>query len=102
MTPELLNRLNSSSGTTLFLPVDQAWDKLDPIERLYLESEFAADDLHRILDMHAVADEHVTWSDSFEPAVNRKFDHLLYRTTRLTKTASDHGAWYPVGHRKNS
>ncbi|KAJ3516459.1 hypothetical protein NLJ89_g1099 [Agrocybe chaxingu] len=66
MTPEIMARLNSTPELTLFLPVDEAWEAFHPIERLYLESEFATDDLHRILDMHAVIEEHVAWSDSFE------------------------------------
>jgi solute carrier family 25 (mitochondrial carnitine/acylcarnitine transporter), member 20/29 len=51
---------------TLFLPIDEAWNTLDPYERLYLESEFAADDLNKILNMHAVVEDRVKWSDSFE------------------------------------
>jgi solute carrier family 25 carnitine/acylcarnitine transporter 20/29 len=47
------------------MPVDSAWEALDPIERLYLESEFAADDLLRILNMHAVVEKSVRWSDTF-------------------------------------
>ncbi|KAF8167748.1 carnitine acyl carnitine carrier [Crassisporium funariophilum] len=70
MTPEIMARLNSTSELTLFLPVDEAWDALDHVERLYLESEFATDDLRRILDMHAVVQDHVTWSDAFGPALN--------------------------------
>lgn len=62
--------LNSTPGLTLFLPVDSAWDALGDIERKYLESKFATDDLLQILTMHAVAAEGVHWSDSFEPAVN--------------------------------
>lgn len=72
MTPEIVKVLNSTTALTVFLPVDSAWDALDSLERLYLESEFATDDLNRILNMHAVVDERVTWSDSFEPAVNRR------------------------------
>jgi solute carrier family 25 carnitine/acylcarnitine transporter 20/29 len=70
MSPDIVSRLNSTSELTLFLPVDDAWNQLHPIERLYLESEFAEDDLTRILDMHAVVDDHVTWSDAFGPALN--------------------------------
>ncbi|KAA1467901.1 hypothetical protein DENSPDRAFT_847864 [Dentipellis sp. KUC8613] len=70
LTPQITERLNSTSELTLFLPVDSAWDALHPIERLYLESEFAADDLVRIFDMHAVVKKSVKWSESFDPAVN--------------------------------
>lgn len=72
MSADIVSRLNSTSELTLFLPVDDAWNQLDPIERLYLESEFATDDLTRILDMHAVVEDHVTWSDSFGPALTCK------------------------------
>ncbi|TBU62070.1 FAS1 domain-containing protein [Dichomitus squalens] len=71
LTPELTNFLNHTPTLTLFLPVDDAWNALDPLERLYLESEFASDDLTRILNMHAVLleDRTVKWSDSFESQV---------------------------------
>lgn len=77
MTPEIMDRLNSSSQLTLFFPVDEAWKKLDPIERLYLESKFATDDLHRILDMHAVIKNGVIWSDSFDAGLNCKTAYAL-------------------------
>lgn len=77
MTPEIMDRLNSSSRLTLFFPVDEAWNKLDPIERLYLESKFATDDLHRILDMHAVIEDGVIWSDSFDAGLNCKTQYAL-------------------------
>ncbi|KAF9527800.1 FAS1 domain-containing protein [Crepidotus variabilis] len=70
VTPEILDRLNTSSRLTLFLPVDKAWEGLDPIERLYLESKYATDDLHRIVNMHAVEEGPVVWSDSFEDGLN--------------------------------
>ncbi|KZT30706.1 hypothetical protein NEOLEDRAFT_1052891 [Neolentinus lepideus HHB14362 ss-1] len=70
LTPAIASYLNSSSELTLFLPVDSAWDALHPIERLYLESEFATDDLYRILEMHAAAEKSVKWSNDFEPAIN--------------------------------
>jgi solute carrier family 25 carnitine/acylcarnitine transporter 20/29 len=65
--------LDTRSGLTVFLPVDSAWDSLHPIERLYLESEFAADDLLKILKWHAVEQRDVIWSESFDPGVNRMF-----------------------------
>ncbi|KIK70825.1 hypothetical protein GYMLUDRAFT_149538 [Collybiopsis luxurians FD-317 M1] len=70
LTPEIEKFLESTPGLTLFLPVNEAWEALDPYERIYLESKYAADDLNRILNMHAVARESVKWSDSFEPAIN--------------------------------
>ncbi|KAF9010367.1 FAS1 domain-containing protein [Hymenopellis radicata] len=70
LTPEITQILNATPSLTLFLPVNDAWMALDPLERTYLESSFAADDLGRILNMHAVVQKGVTWSDSFDPAVN--------------------------------
>ncbi|KAF8807735.1 hypothetical protein BYT27DRAFT_7233219 [Phlegmacium glaucopus] len=70
MTLDIMTRLNSTSGLTLFLPVDEAWNGLHPVERLYLESKFASDDLNRILAMHAVVQDRVSWSESFNPALN--------------------------------
>ncbi|KAK0198270.1 hypothetical protein F5146DRAFT_1100027 [Armillaria mellea] len=70
LTPEITHTLNSTEALTLFLPVNDAWDALHPLERLYLESEYATDDLNRILNMHAVAEEEVKWSEHFDPAVN--------------------------------
>ncbi|KAF8078771.1 hypothetical protein FPV67DRAFT_1558000 [Lyophyllum atratum] len=70
LTPEITKVLTSTSELTLFLPVDDAWEALDPYERLYLESEYATDDLHRILNMHAVVEDGVRYSDSFGKATN--------------------------------
>lgn len=66
LTPEIEQFLNSTPGLTLFIPLDSAWESLDPLERLYLESDFAAGDLRRILDMHVVSEPGVRWSDSFQ------------------------------------
>ncbi|KAG1715999.1 hypothetical protein ID866_1164 [Astraeus odoratus] len=66
LIPELKESLNNTSELTLFIPVDDAWKSLDPLERLYLESEFSEDDRRRILDMHSVVEGGVKWSDSFE------------------------------------
>ncbi|KAI8981247.1 FAS1 domain-containing protein [Trametes punicea] len=65
LTPDLAKFLNSTSTLTLFLPVDDAWEALPHYERLYLESEFAQEDLTRILNMHAVLLPKVKWSESF-------------------------------------
>jgi solute carrier family 25 (mitochondrial carnitine/acylcarnitine transporter), member 20/29 len=70
---EVDRELDDLSGLTVFLPIDSAWDSLHPIERLYLESEFATDDLLKILHGHAVGESDVFWSESFDPGVNRKF-----------------------------
>ncbi len=70
LTPAVINRLNETVGLTIFVPVDPAWNALHPIEKLYLESEFAADDLIRIFEMHAVVQHGVKWSEAFDPAIN--------------------------------
>jgi solute carrier family 25 carnitine/acylcarnitine transporter 20/29 len=70
LTPAAINRLNETAGLTIFVPVDSAWNALHPIEKLYLESEFATDDVIRILEMHAVVRHGVKWSESFNPAIN--------------------------------
>ena len=70
MTPEIVSLLNDTHALTVFLPIDEAWDSLEEIERKYLESKFATDDILKILNMHAVVTDGVHWSDSFEPAVN--------------------------------
>ncbi|KAJ7492769.1 hypothetical protein FB451DRAFT_1361247 [Mycena latifolia] len=72
LTPEITALLNSTSELTLFLPVNDAWEALPDLERLYLESEFATDDLNRILNAHAVVEEKVKWSESFEPHTKLK------------------------------
>ncbi|KAL0951405.1 hypothetical protein HGRIS_008100 [Hohenbuehelia grisea] len=69
LTPEITNLLKTTTELTLFLPIDKAWEALHPLERLYLESGFATDDLNSILNMHAVVQKKVFWSDSFEPAL---------------------------------
>lgn len=89
LTPEIIDRLNSSSELTLFLPEDTAWDALDPIEKLYLESGFAAHDLRRIFEMHTVEKKTVKWSDSFQPAINCKLSKRILRLTSH-RDHSDH------------
>lgn len=69
---EVDKELEDLSGLTVFLPIDTAWDSLHPIERLYLESEFATDDLLKILHGHAVGADDVFWSESFDPGVKLK------------------------------
>ncbi|KAH8998841.1 hypothetical protein EDB86DRAFT_2828382 [Lactarius hatsudake] len=70
LTPAAITRLNETAELTIFVPVDSAWNALHPVEKLYLESEFAADDVLRILEMHAVVRNGVKWSESFNPAIN--------------------------------
>ncbi|KAI9445324.1 FAS1 domain-containing protein [Lactarius indigo] len=70
LTPAAITRLNETAELTIFVPVDSAWNALHPVEKLYLESEFATDDVLRILEMHAVVRNGVKWSESFNPAIN--------------------------------
>lgn len=82
LTLESEKLLNTTSELTLFLPVNSAWDELDPLERKYLESEYATDDLNTIIKMHAVAEKSVAWSESFKPAINRRCHvHLKIATS---------------------
>jgi len=59
------------------VPEDAAFTSLPEYERLYLESGFASDDLLRIFEMHAVAQEgKVVYSESFNPGVSRESSFL--------------------------
>ena len=71
LTPDVESILNSTEQLTLFLPIDEAWGALEDIERKYLESRFATDDILRILNVHAIASEGVHWSDEFQQSLNR-------------------------------
>ncbi|KAF7339597.1 Carnitine/acyl carnitine carrier [Mycena sanguinolenta] len=62
----IMTLLNSTTELTLFLPVDDAFNSLHELERLYLESEFATADLLRIVNAHAAIYKTVMWSDTFE------------------------------------
>jgi solute carrier family 25 (mitochondrial carnitine/acylcarnitine transporter), member 20/29 len=86
LTTDIITLLNSSTELTVFLPINSAWDALDPYERLYLESEYATGDLNRILNMHAVIEKKVQYSDSFGTAKNCE----LYRSATLSLTALIH------------
>jgi solute carrier family 25 (mitochondrial carnitine/acylcarnitine transporter), member 20/29 len=89
LNEELEYLLNNTREMTLFLPVDAAWANLDPIERLYLESDYATDDLYRILNMHAVQ-KGVTWSESFNPAINCELNMLISSITYSRLSSDDH------------
>ena len=90
--------LDDLSGLTVFLPIDSAWDSLHPIERLYLESEFSADDLIEILHGHAVAERDVFWSESFDPGVNRKFSLLADCNAMFTTYSQNNYRKRPQDH----
>ncbi|KAJ3521688.1 hypothetical protein NM688_g8982 [Phlebia brevispora] len=66
LTSEIIGFFNSTANLTLFLPVDSAWEALPHYERLYLESKYAADDLTRIVNMHAVSSDSVKYSELFK------------------------------------
>lgn len=70
----MLEDIKNGSALTLFLPVDSSWSALPEIERMYLESEFAEEDLRSIFSMHTVHKKEVEWSDRLRKAKdsNRK------------------------------
>jgi solute carrier family 25 (mitochondrial carnitine/acylcarnitine transporter), member 20/29 len=86
MDKQLKKVLNETEAMTLFLPVDSAWDTLHPLERVYLESEFASDDLQKILSFHAVVEDGVHWSDSFQSSSKRAWVIYAMCTLLLTYT----------------
>lgn len=65
---------------------------LHPLERLYLESEFASDDLTRIFNMHAVLlkDRKVKWSDSFETPTECTLSAVRARQEADPSPSADH------------
>jgi solute carrier family 25 carnitine/acylcarnitine transporter 20/29 len=71
LTKELKNTLSTAPHLTLFFPLDSAWDALDPIERLYLDSGFAEKDIERLVAFHSVNDAgidghgSVGWTESW-------------------------------------
>ena len=48
----LVETLAETPHLTLFFPVNDAWEALDPIERRYLESGFAEKDMEKIVQLH--------------------------------------------------
>jgi solute carrier family 25 (mitochondrial carnitine/acylcarnitine transporter), member 20/29 len=62
----------------VFLPQDPAWNELHEIERAYLEhTEFAEDDMRKIIDMHSIIKKGVHWSDSFKNNSNGLHLHFF-------------------------
>jgi solute carrier family 25 (mitochondrial carnitine/acylcarnitine transporter), member 20/29 len=53
LSDEMEEALRVTPHMTLFFPVDEAWEALDPIERRYLESGFAQRDMEKIVQLHA-------------------------------------------------
>lgn len=61
-----LARLQTTPNLTLFAPSDAAWAKLPQIERVYLESGFAEEDITLLVRLHvSVVNGSVAWRDSF-------------------------------------
>ncbi|OCH96057.1 hypothetical protein OBBRIDRAFT_809306 [Obba rivulosa] len=88
LTPEIITFLNETSPLTVFVPVDSAWEALPPYEKLYLQSKFATDDLIRIMNMHAVAQKRVRWSDTILPAEN--LTTIAGPQLEVVKSSEDH------------
>lgn len=85
----LRNYLANTTAVTVFLPQDSAWDELGRIERVYLESSFAEDDMRMIIDMHSVVQKGVHWSDTFKNDTKREL--LLHLLENVCKRGfSDH------------
>lgn len=63
MPQDVADALHDGDALTLFLPVDATWQKLDRIERLYLESEFSTQDVTNIVGMHSISTKGVKWTD---------------------------------------
>ncbi|KDQ12075.1 hypothetical protein BOTBODRAFT_67731 [Botryobasidium botryosum FD-172 SS1] len=80
-------RLAGEEHLTMFFPVDEAWDELDPLEKMYLESGFADEELLRLVGMHTSesgpdAKGGVGWSDTW--GKESAFDTLDNHTLSLT------------------
>ena len=72
LSPAHLEQLAKAEALSVFLPLDDAWKSLHPLNRLYLESEFAQDDISWIVRMHASGADRVAWSDTFGNGRNCK------------------------------
>lgn len=64
------------------MPQDSAWEDLHEVERLYLESKFADDDVQKVVDMHSVLENGVRWSDTFKDS--QKCEYPLHATVCAT------------------
>lgn len=62
----MADALHDGDALTLFLPVDETWQALDPIERLYLESEFSTVDVTNVIGMHSINTKGVKWTDKLK------------------------------------
>ncbi|KAG8741886.1 hypothetical protein FRC10_002299 [Ceratobasidium sp. 414] len=65
ITPDIKQTLANTPHLTLFVPDDAAWDALQPMERLWLDSGYADRDLTDIFARHATIGEkpHETFDD---------------------------------------
>lgn len=82
----MLDLIQATPALSLFLPVDSAWDLLPDIEKKYLESEFAEDDLTSIANMHAVwqSGDEVMWVDNLKNGDKRKWSKPVHHGYILT------------------
>lgn len=67
MPEDVAKTLHDGDALTLFLPVDETWQKLHPIERLYLESDFSTQDVTNVVNMHTISAKGVKWTDKLTP-----------------------------------
>ncbi|KAF8512147.1 FAS1 domain-containing protein [Hysterangium stoloniferum] len=72
LSDSVKHELANTSALTLFLPQDSAWDGLHEVEKLYLESDFAEDDVRKIVKMHSVLKHRVQYLDTFKNAEKLK------------------------------
>ncbi|KAG8951775.1 hypothetical protein FRC03_012378 [Tulasnella sp. 419] len=92
LLPKSLNdTLQNTPHLTLFFPTDNAWDALDPIERRYLESGFAENDLAKIVNLHAStagSDDHglVGWSETWSSNDLTNFTTIHGHTVHVNST----------------
>lgn len=90
LSDTLKAEIQNGSALTLFLPQDSAWDSLQDVERLYLESEFSDDDVRQVINMHAVKKGEkekrpVRWSDTWANGTKCE----LFLRSRLSKRGID-------------
>lgn len=58
--------LQSHATLTVFAPSNAAFARLPQVERTYLESGFAQEDVQALVGMHASTQERVAWREWFE------------------------------------
>ncbi|CUA69620.1 Dynein heavy chain 7, axonemal [Rhizoctonia solani] len=100
ITPAIQRTLTNTPHLTLFVPDDKAWDTLKPMEKLWLDSGYAEQDLMDIFSRHATMGEkpheesgfadnaQVGWSEYWgsESAYQSLTDSKLQLTTHSNGT----------------